>query len=465
MKYNKLMKKIDFRIPFILMGLALTIYACDEDFEPEFPVVEIINQAPILTEIATQTVKSGFGTFEVDLKSFIVDQENDQISFDVTNSNPSVVTIIETGGILTFTEVGQGLTTINITATDVSGNTVQTSFDVIVEEAEDRAFFIFIDFEIPDGAADTYTVENGSWETWGFPGASILDGTFLWDVDPADPDNFRYWALGFTSTEPLDLSENSYFAFDYKNITSASDIGFYVASTTDGEVEFTLADLGIDVIEGNPNFNTYEIESIGAKLLEFDPSFDLANIIEFGFNTEGALPVTLDNIRIKEISPYIVFADFEVADGAADTYSVNFGSWETWGFPGASIVDGTFLWDVDPADPDNFRYWAVGFTSTEPLDLSGNSYFAFDYKNITSASDIGFYVASTTDGEVEFTLADLGIDVIEGNPNFNTYEIESIGAKLLEFDPSFDLANIIEFGFNTEGALPVTLDNIKIGKN
>ena len=459
------MKNFNLKRPLMLLGLALSMNAC-EDFEPEFPVVEIINQPPKITEIATQTVVAGFGTFEVNLNSFIIDQENDKISYVITNSDPSVVTVIEKEGVLTFTEVGEGITTINILATDAPGNSVETSFDVIVEQAEDRAFFIFADFEVPDGAADTYTVENGSWETWGFPGASIVDGTFLWDIDPDSSDNFRYWALGFTSSAPLDLSNNSYFAFDYKNLTSASNIGFYIASSTDGEVEFTLADLGVEVIEGNPNFNTFEIENLGAKILEIAPSFDLANIVEFGFNTDGALPVSFDNIRIKEISPYTVFADFEVPDGAADTYSVNFGSWETWGFPGAQILDGTFLWDVDPANPDEtFRYWAVGFTPSNPLDLSDDSYFAFDYKNLASASTIGFYIASSTDGEVEFTLADLGVEVIEGNPNFNTFEIENLGAKILEINPSFDLANIVEFGFNTEGGLPVSFDNIKIGKN
>ena len=282
----------------MLLGLVLTIHSCDEDFEPDFPVVEIINQGPELTEIATQTLVSGFGTFEVNLNTFIIDQENDAISYTITNSNPSVVIVVESGGILTFTEVGLGLTTIDIVATDASGNSVETSFDVIVEQAEDRAFFIFADFEVPDGAADTYTVENGSWETWGFPGASIVDGTFLWDIDPDSSDNFRYWAIGFTSSAPLDLSNNSYFAFDYKNLTSASNIGFYIASSTDGEVEFTLADLGVEVIEGNPNFNTFEIENLGAKILEINPSFDLANIVEFGFNTEGGLPVSFDNIKI-----------------------------------------------------------------------------------------------------------------------------------------------------------------------
>ena len=451
----------------MLLGLVLTIHSCDEDFEPDFPVVEIINQGPKLTEIATQTLARGFGTFEVNLNSFIIDQENDKISYVITNSNPSVVTVTEKEGVLTLTEVGEGMTKLNIKATDASENSVETSFDVIVEKGEDRAFFIFADFEVPDGAVDTYTVENGSWETWGFPGASVVDGTFLWDIDPQNPDEtFRYWAIGFTQSNPLDLSNNSYFAFDYKNLASASTIGFYVASSTDGEVEFYLSDLGVEVIEGNPNFNTFEIEDLGAKILEVDPSFDLANIIEFGFNTEGGLPVSFDNIRIKEMSPYKVFADFEVSDGAADTYSVNFGSWETWGFPGASIVDGTFLWDIDPDNPDEtFRYWAIGFTQSNPLDLSNDSYFAFDYKNLASASTIGFYVASSTDGEVEFYLSDLGVEVIEGNPNFNTFEIEDLGAKILEVDPSFDLANIIEFGFNTEGGLPVSFDNLKIGKN
>ena len=184
------------------------------------------------------------------------------------------------------------------------------------------------------------------------------------------------------------------------------------------------------------------------------------------YNPSSTYTAVVGASILNLMSPSVIFLVIEVSDGAADTYSVNFGSWETWGFPGASIVDGTFLWDVDPASPDEtFRYWAIGFTPSNPLDLSNDSYFAFDYKNLASASTIGFYVASSTDGEVEFYLSDLGVEVIEGNPNFNTFEIEDLGAKILEVDPSFDLANIIEFGFNTEGGLPVSFDNLKIGKN
>ena len=83
------------------MGLALTICAC-EDFEPEFPVVEIINQAPKLTEIATQTVVGGFGTFEVNLNLFIIDQENDKISYVIIKCDPTVVNVLQKGGELHF---------------------------------------------------------------------------------------------------------------------------------------------------------------------------------------------------------------------------------------------------------------------------------------------------------------------------------------------------------------------------
>ena len=126
------MKNFNLKIPLMLLGLVLTIHSCDEDFEPDFPVVEIINQGPKLTEIATQTLARGFGTFEVNLNSFIIDQENDKISYVITNSNPSVVTVTEKEGVLTLTEVGEGMTKLNIKATDASENSVETSFDVIV---------------------------------------------------------------------------------------------------------------------------------------------------------------------------------------------------------------------------------------------------------------------------------------------------------------------------------------------
>ena len=100
------MKNFNLKRPLMLLGLALSMNAC-EDFEPEFPVVEIINQPPKITEIATQTVVAGFGTFEVNLNSFIIDQENG--GFAAFESGAILIYLADLSGMLLSAEAKERL--------------------------------------------------------------------------------------------------------------------------------------------------------------------------------------------------------------------------------------------------------------------------------------------------------------------------------------------------------------------
>ena len=446
------MKKFILKTILLLFVVGVIFNSCEESsFEPEFPVVPIVNQPPKVTEIAPRTVSQGFGSFEVGLASFIQDQENDPISYAITNSNPEVVTAAVSNGILTITEVGLGSSTITIMITDAPGNSASTAFMVTVEAfiPITKAYFVSADFDVPDGDPLAWFEENG-WEGSEFPGSAIVDGALVWAEDPANGDD-RYLGTGFSQSEPLDLSGNSYFAFDYANFAASDDLRIYIGGLG-GEVEFELTDL----ISNSPNFITYEIESLAATILEIDPNFDLSTIIEFYILSDFGRG-TFDNIRIKEMPLYKVFADFDVPDGDPLAWFEENG-WEGSEFPGSAIVDGALVWAEDPANGDD-RYLGTGFSQSEPLDLSGNSYFAFDYANFAASDDLRIYIGGLG-GEVEFELTDL----ISNSPNFITYEIESLAATILEIDPNFDLSTIIEFYILSDVGRG-TFDNIIIGKN
>ena len=448
------MKKFNLKTILLLFVVGVIFNSCEESpFEPEFPVVTIINQPPRVTEIAPRSVSQGFGSFEIALASFIQDQENDPISYAITNSNPEVVTAAVSNGILTITEVGLGSSTITIMITDAPGNSASTEFIVTVEAfiPITKAYFVFADFNVPDGDPLTWYEENG-WEGNEFPGSAIVDGALVWAEDPANDDE-RYLGTGFSVDEPLDLSGNSYFSFDYANFAASYDLRIYIGGLGGGEAEFELTDL----ISNSPNFITFEIESLGDKILEIDPNFDLSKVIEFYILSDVGRG-TFDNIRIKEIPLYKVFADFDVPDGDPLTWYEENG-WEGNEFPGSAIVDGALVWAEDPANDDE-RYLGTGFSVDEPLDLSGNSYFSFDYANFAASYDLRIYIGGLGGGEAEFELTDL----ISNSPNFITFEIESLGDKILEIDPNFDLSKVIEFYILSDVGRG-TFDNIIIGKN
>lgn len=100
-----------------------------------FTVNEAANNSPVLAnETADQNLNEGFGSVEIDLSNTFSDEDGDALTFIVTSSDESVVTISESNAILTVTEVGLGTSTITVTANDGNGGTASDEFTFTVNE-------------------------------------------------------------------------------------------------------------------------------------------------------------------------------------------------------------------------------------------------------------------------------------------------------------------------------------------
>lgn len=95
-------------------------------------VVVRSNQAPIGTDIPAQSLEAGTDAQELDLSTYFTDPENDAITY---TANPREATIVGTsisGSKLILSPGVAGTTSVEVTATDASGNQVTKMFSVTV---------------------------------------------------------------------------------------------------------------------------------------------------------------------------------------------------------------------------------------------------------------------------------------------------------------------------------------------
>ena len=71
-------------------------------------------------------------TVDVDVSQPFTDPDGDRLSYDVSSSQPNVVTVVPAGATVTLTAVGVGTATIRVTATDPAGLSATLSFTVTV---------------------------------------------------------------------------------------------------------------------------------------------------------------------------------------------------------------------------------------------------------------------------------------------------------------------------------------------
>jgi hypothetical protein len=91
------------------------------------------NSAPVVSvNIPDQTFAAGFSSSNYDISGTFSDPDSDDLSYTVSSSNESVVTVAIAGTTLTFAEQGEGSATVTVTASDGT-DTVDDVFEVIIQ--------------------------------------------------------------------------------------------------------------------------------------------------------------------------------------------------------------------------------------------------------------------------------------------------------------------------------------------
>ncbi|HRX69278.1 MAG TPA: T9SS type A sorting domain-containing protein, partial [Tenuifilaceae bacterium] len=105
-----------------------------------FTVSEIPNSAPtVANPIADISLEEGFNSTDIDLTNVFTDADGDVLSYSAVSENELVVTVSVAGNTLTVTEVGNGATSITVTANDSNGGTVNDVFSFTVNEIPNSA--------------------------------------------------------------------------------------------------------------------------------------------------------------------------------------------------------------------------------------------------------------------------------------------------------------------------------------
>lgn len=129
MKYYNYLKSVAY-----LLLIVLSVWSCRDEFDPEIILPPVINQPPSIADINDLTLVPGFGTYEMDLATYVYDQEGDIITYQITNSDDQVITTSLNNSLLTITEVEIGTSTLELTVSDgIEGNDATSTFDVTIE--------------------------------------------------------------------------------------------------------------------------------------------------------------------------------------------------------------------------------------------------------------------------------------------------------------------------------------------
>ena len=164
-----------------LLSLAIVMIGC-EYHPPDLPPVE--NQPPVITGLDDLSLPLNFGTHEIDFANYVSDQEREIITYLVSNSNDTVITISLDNTVLTITEVGTGPSDINVIATDGhEGHEVETTFIVTVEGIWGAADYTgnvtvgFLDF---NGFGEGHIYDNP------IPGLTVEGWDYDWESPVPD---------------------------------------------------------------------------------------------------------------------------------------------------------------------------------------------------------------------------------------------------------------------------------------
>ena len=308
-----------------LLCFVIVTIGCDKDSDDPPPAV---NQPPVISGLNDLTLTPGFVTHEIDFANFVTDQEGEIVTYQVTNSDESVITTSLEGSVLTITEVGPGSSDIEVTATDGNeGHEVSETFTVTVQPIS--------------GAADyTGNVTTAFLDFNGLGSGSVLENSQIpnYTLEP--------WDYDWESPVPFGLFE------------IANDDHLLITNNVDGTWIWTDLNLG-DV---NHDYT--------GKKFRFD----------YSYFTSPALTSSHwdDDEDLSAIDIRLFFVDAEWGDGDAAsggiyyfgdmdlTYSADWQAVEIplsdfsslWGFPvDPSIIGviGMEIWGGTSASPISFR--------------------------------------------------------------------------------------------------------------
>ena len=279
------MKKPISLLSALAFGLIfLSLNACRESFLPGFADVEIKNAAPVLiSPIDELLLIPGFGVYALDLTNHVSDPENDPLTVSASNGNDDVVTLEVDGVFLIFTEVGEGTSTVDVVVTDGNdGNALEFAFDVIVSLPN---YQFIMTFDLPDDTDMNELYHEGvTYYVGGGDGASCIvkDGVMEWTVP-------EWCGFSLEFDEPLDLSANSQFRFDYADMFGEEIwFGFEDAEGT-GVWDIYFADeFGGSFVLNSPGWNTFEEFYMGDFADWEDPPVDMSQISFIYFEMAGA---------------------------------------------------------------------------------------------------------------------------------------------------------------------------------
>ena len=92
-----------------------------------------VNEAPVVeTEMPDRTLVESYGAGKFDVSAYFSDPDGDDLRFAAASSDSGVVRTGLVGAVLTLTPIGLGTATIEVTAADADGLTIDQSFVAVV---------------------------------------------------------------------------------------------------------------------------------------------------------------------------------------------------------------------------------------------------------------------------------------------------------------------------------------------
>ena len=288
----------------------------------------VVNQPPVFSGLNDLTLTPGFETHEIDFANFVSDQEGEIITYQVTNSDETVITISLTGSVLTITEVGPGSSDITVTATDGQpDHEVMETFTVTVEPISGAADYtgnvvVMLDFN-------------------GFGTGSVICMTLPCDDVITIPDyTTEAWDYDWESPVPVGSLE------------LANDD--HLVITNNVEASWIWTDRNLD---GNHDYT--------GKKLRFDYSFFTAPVLSGTHWDDDEDPTAVD-IRL-----WYIDESWEGGGGAIYFSSLDLEYSAEWQSVEIPLSDFDSFWGL-PVDPSQVAYFGMeiwGGTSSAPISF------------------------------------------------------------------------------------------------